>query len=177
MDLRRRTAILALAIGIALAGCASPAPEPTPDPSFADADAAYAAAEATYRAYVDALNAVDLSDPTTFEDVYQWTTGDVNAADRETLSAYHAEGLTVSGDSIVRRFEGIDFDPSEVHVIASACSDVSQVQLMNISGKSLVPPERPNIYRLRLEFVETASNDFGLALSRSTAIEGTACAP
>lgn len=176
MDLRRRTATLALAIGITLVGCASPATGPTPTPSFADADAAYAAAEATYRAYVDALNAVDLSDPTTFEDVFQWTTGDVNAADRETLSAYHAEGLTVSGDSVVTRFEGDGFDAREVNVVASACSDVSDVQLMNVSGESLVPPERPDVYLLRLEFVAASSNDFGLALSRSAALEGTVCA-
>ncbi len=177
MDLRRRTAIPALTIGLALAGCASPVEQPMPTPSFADAETAYAAAEATYRAYVDALNAVDLSDPTTFEDVFQWTTGEVNAADRETLSTYHAEGLTVSGDSVVTWFEGDDFQPSQLTVAASACSDVSRVQVMSLSGESIVPPERPDVYTLRLEFVQATSNAFGLALTRSTAVEGKGCAP
>ncbi|HOQ22628.1 MAG TPA: hypothetical protein PLN62_09415, partial [Microbacterium sp.] len=60
-------ALLALAL---VTGCA-PEPAPTPTPTgFASDDEAFAAAEATYRAYVDALNAVDLSDPATFEPVY-----------------------------------------------------------------------------------------------------------
>ncbi|MET0860918.1 MAG: hypothetical protein ABW091_07810, partial [Microbacterium sp.] len=63
----------------ALSGC-TPQPAPTPTPTgFATEDEAFAAAEETYRAYVDALNQVDLSDPETFEPVYAWTTGEANA--------------------------------------------------------------------------------------------------
>ncbi len=50
---------------------------------FASEEEAFAAAEETYRAYVDALNQVDLSDPETFEAVYAWTTGDANADERK----------------------------------------------------------------------------------------------
>ena len=85
-----------LAVG-ALAGCGPTDPTPTPTPTgFASEAEAFAAAEATYRAYVDALNQVDLSDPSTFEEVYRWTTGDANAAIRTSLSSMAAENWTVS---------------------------------------------------------------------------------
>ena len=69
-------------------------------PLFTSEADAFAAAEETYRAYVDALNQVDLSDPETFEDVYAWTTGDANADARETFSQMHADGWTVQGDTV-----------------------------------------------------------------------------
>ena len=73
-------ATLALALVVGLATGCQPEPSPSPSgPAFANEEAAFAAAEETYRAYVDALNQVDLSDPETFEAVYAWTTGDANA--------------------------------------------------------------------------------------------------
>ena len=97
---RSRLSVIVAASALAaalLSGCTS---EPAPvvsTPSFATEDEAFAAAEQTYRNYVDALNQVDLSDPATFEPVYAWTTGDANAADRETVAQMHADGLGGSG--------------------------------------------------------------------------------
>ena len=77
---------LALAIVLGMATGCQPEPEPSPTgPVFATEEEAFAAAEETYRAYVDALNQVDLSDPETFEAVYAWTTGDANAGERTSL--------------------------------------------------------------------------------------------
>jgi hypothetical protein len=65
---RRFAAAATLALALALTTACAPDPAPTPSPTgFASQEEAFAAAEATYRAYVDALNAVDLSDPATFE--------------------------------------------------------------------------------------------------------------
>ena len=77
----RRRAVWVMGGILLLAGCAPTPPGPSPEPSvvFMTDDEAFAAAEATYRAYVDALNQVDLSDPDTFEAVYAWTTGEANA--------------------------------------------------------------------------------------------------
>ncbi len=78
MRIARRTAglLIALAIATTVSAC-TPEPAPTPTPTgFASEDEAFRAAEETYRAYVDALNAVDLADPATFEPVFAWTTGD-----------------------------------------------------------------------------------------------------
>jgi ABC-type oligopeptide transport system substrate-binding subunit len=60
----RRFAAATLALALALTTACAPDPAPTPSPTgFASQEEAFAAAEATYRAYVDALNAVDLADP------------------------------------------------------------------------------------------------------------------
>ena len=73
-------ASLALALALGLTTGCQPEPRRHPSaPAFANEEEAFAAAEETYRAYVDALNQVDLSDPETFEAVYAWTTGDANA--------------------------------------------------------------------------------------------------
>ncbi len=87
--LRRVAAVtVALAMVVPLATGCQPDPAPSPTgPAFATEEEAFAAAEETYRAYVDALNQVDLSDPETFEAVYAWTTGDANASERKTLSS------------------------------------------------------------------------------------------
>ncbi len=80
----RRSAAVVVALAVTLGATAcQPEPTPTPTgPAFASEDEAFAAAEETYRAYVDALNQVDLSDPETFEAVYAWTTGEANAGEK-----------------------------------------------------------------------------------------------
>src|SRR5215207_2167659 len=96
----RRVAALVVAVAVVSATATGCQPEPGPSPSgplFASEEEAFAAAEETYRAYVDALNQVDLSDPETFEPVYALTTGDANAEARRALTRMHADGWTVEG--------------------------------------------------------------------------------
>src|SRR6188768_3952981 len=93
-------------------GCFAP-PDPEPTPLFSSEEEAFAAAEATYRAYVDALNQVDLSDPETFEEVYAWTTGEANAGARKSFSQMHADGWIVGGESQVTKVEPIESDLSK----------------------------------------------------------------
>ncbi|HWM15866.1 MAG TPA: hypothetical protein VNP97_04695 [Microbacterium sp.] len=132
---------LALVIGVAT-GC-QPQPEPSVSaPAFTTEEEAFAAAEETYSAYVDALNQVDLSDPETFEAVYAWTTGDLNATDRKGLSNYHADDVTVSGDSVVILVEPLTFDQAAASIELAACLDVSQVEVVDTEGTSLVDPDR-----------------------------------
>ncbi len=87
--MRSLTALALVAmVAPVVAGCApDPAPAPTTAVSFSSEEEAFAAAEETYRAYVDALNQVDLSDPGTFEAVYAWTTGEANADERKVSHA------------------------------------------------------------------------------------------
>src|SRR5690349_10893189 len=104
----RRPILICGLLAIALTGCASP-PDATPTPGFASEAEAFAAAEKTYRAYVDALNEVDLSDPDTFEAVYSWTTGEANAGERKTLSQMYADGWEVEGQTRLREFHGLSY--------------------------------------------------------------------
>lgn len=168
-------AVVALACA-ALAGC-TPQPEPTPTPTgFATEQEAFAAAEETYRAYVDALNSVDLSDPETFEDVYAWTTGEANANERKTLSDLHARGMTVGGVTETISFEPLSADLVEQSVVARACSDVSAVTLVDSEGNSVVTPDRRDRYALEIAFVD-APTPTHLAIASSSAVEDPKCAP
>lgn len=169
--LRALLAAVAVAAVTALAGCTTPTPDPSPTPTgFATEAEAYAAAEATYRAYVDALNRVDLSDPATFEDVYAWTTGDLNASDREGLSTYHAEGFSVSGRSVVQLAEGSRWSSSASEVVLSVCLDVASVELVNASGESQVQPDRVDVQSLTVTLFGQTSDD--LRLTRTDGREG-----
>lgn len=160
-----------------VAGCT---PQPEPDASqqpFATEEEAFAAAEETYRNYVDALNAVDLSDPDTFEPVYEWTTGDANAEERENLTQMAADGWRKTGESDVVSFT-FDGDATDLptSIVALACVDVSAVDVVDATGVSVVPSTRPGRYAVQLEFTTSASTSTGLTLSQSTAVESSSCA-
>ncbi len=175
VGLRRVLAVAALVSVLGagcLTGCTSPTPAPTPT-GFATAEEAFAAAEATYRAYVDALNQVDLADPATFEEVYSWTTGDANASERKSLSQMHADGWTVSGAS--RVLEVLPDETMASKVSAVACVDVSDTQVADAEGKSMVAADRPRGFALLLTFQPQPSSPYGLQIVSSTAIEDLRC--
>lgn len=135
-------AVLALAL---TTGC-MPEPEPTPSPTgFASEEEAFAAAEETYRAYVDALNQVDLSDPETFEPVYALTAGEALDAAKSSFTRMSADRWVVGGKSVVTIVEpaGVNIERREVSL--AICVDVSGVTLVDRDGVSQVgsrPPEQ-----------------------------------
>ena len=139
--------MIGLFVTLSVSGCTMPSPEPTPSPTgFASEAEAFAAAEATYRAYIDALNQVDLSDPATFEPFFGLTNGDLNASDRETFSGYHAEGVTKTGDVEVTQVLGAAW--SEPIATLQVCYDVSDVAIVDSQGESLVTDRRPDVQSL-----------------------------
>ncbi|MCR2792500.1 hypothetical protein NQ156_05415 [Microbacterium sp. zg.Y625] len=172
-------AVTSVLLVLGLTACA-PEPEPTPTPTatgFASEAEAFAAAEETYRAYVEALNQVDLSDPDTFEAVYAWTTGEANAGEREALSQMHADQWTVSGQTVTTRFFPTTYSPdADTLVTALACSDVSRVTVVDDSGGSMVSPERQDVYALELTFVHSKDTATSLRIASSSAIEDPRCA-
>lgn len=154
MIVRRRQATAALVVAALLtSGCGSPAAPPTPELTSAssspvdDDAAAFAAAEATYRAYVDALNAVDLSDPATFEPVYALTTGDLEETDREGLESYHADNVTVTGSSVIELIQPVAVT-AEGDVELAVCLNVDAVVVWDSDGNSLVSPDRVSVQSL-----------------------------
>ena len=150
----RRSAVLLATVALvtALAACApAAAPKPSPTPTgFASKEEAFAAAEKTYRAYVDALNEVDLSDPATFEPVYAHLRGEAGDASRKSFSQMHADGWDVTGDSVVRLVEPISSSGDEVEL--AVCVDVSAVKVLNADGKSVVG-SRPDVQSLLVRAV------------------------
>ncbi|GAB2837738.1 hypothetical protein ACFQ0P_13710 [Microbacterium insulae] len=161
---RAPVGVVLLILAVSLAGCVPADPAAAPTPSFSNEAEAFAAAEATYREYVKALNAVDLSDPETFEGVYAWTTGELNASDRRGLSEYHAEGVVKSGASEVLVTAPIRDDVSAGVAIA-VCLDVSDVELVNSAGESLVDPDRGDVQTLEATFSRSSTSPTGLLLT------------
>ncbi|MGN8551860.1 UNVERIFIED_CONTAM: hypothetical protein OHV15_04660 [Microbacterium sp. SLM126] len=156
-------AVAGFGLAVALAGCTPAPPEAEPTPTFSSEAEAFAAAEATYREYVKALNAVDLSDPETFEGVYAWTTGDLNASDRKGLSGYHAVGASVSGQSEIRSAApatGATLNDIQLAV----CLDVSEVRVVDSSGASLVDDDRTDVQSLTVIFAEAPASPTRLVL-------------
>lgn len=96
---RTRPALVAVAIAVLLTAC-TPQPGPSPSPSttgFANEEEAFAAAEATYRAYVDALNA-RREDPESPVDPRSFLSGHALEADIESQRTGQVpwSGVTVS---------------------------------------------------------------------------------
>ena len=177
MGVQRPARILVVAVFAALlAGCAAdPVPEPTPTPTFTTEAEAFAAAEATYRAYVDALNQVDLADPETFEAVYAWTTGELNAGERQLFSRMHADAETVTGESAVRLFLPTDIDDTSGAVTADVCLDVSQVDVLDRDGASIVAADRVDVQSMRVEFVLSTDGSRLVMASVSGRNDGPRC--
>ena len=155
---RAAAASVLLALVVAVATGCQPEPEPSPTaPAFAT--------EETYRAYVDALNQVDLSDPETFEAVYEWTTGDANAEARATLSEMHADGWSVSGASIPAVVEPRSLGGSRLsEVNVAVCLDVSGVQLVDANGQSVVTADRPDLQSMLVSMEASPSTETGWAI-------------
>lgn len=175
---RPAAALLALALVATMTtGCLAQ-PEAEPSPTFGSEKEAFAAAEATYRAYVHALNEVDLSDPATFEGVYAWTTGELNSSDRRSFSKWHANGYVMTGDAVAASVSPVPADsedPTE-SIQIDACYDVSAVDVTDSSGLSLVSPERPSLQPLRITVVGSNTSPTTLVVSSiDPAPEGFQC--
>ncbi|TFV82453.1 hypothetical protein E4V99_16285 [Microbacterium sp. dk485] len=160
----RAFVVLAVAAAAATGCVGSPEPRETTPTPLTD-EQAFAAAEETYRAYIDALNHVDLSDPTTFEPVYAWTQGSFEADERRSLSEMHADRWTISGSSVLAHTEAIAVTPTG-SVRLEVCVDVSQVRLLDTDGNSVAASDRPDMQELEIELTP-ASTDTGYAVSES----------
>ncbi|MGM7696486.1 hypothetical protein [Microbacterium sp. A84] len=147
----RTLALLALAAGTLCACAPEPVPTPTPTAAFATEEEAFAAAEEVYRAYITTFNKIDLQDPTTFEGLSEFTTGDYLSSERESLSQMHANGQIRGGEIIVVTFQGTEYSAAGA-VLTTTCNDVSGTTFTDENGNSLVPEDRPDRYALLLTF-------------------------
>ncbi len=168
----RMLAVLALGVS-ALSGCAPiPEPTPTPSPAFTSEEEALAAAEATYRAYVDASNDINLRDPASFEDLFAWLRDDALTSAKENFSRFHAEGWKRSGDTSFDQFTLVSFDKETV--AAQLCVDVSAVTLWDGLGNE-VSSDRPDRQPVEVQLVAVPNTPTGLAISSAAATEDLTC--
>lgn len=173
-----RPAVAAVALLFALGGLSACTPEPEPTetaPAFASEEEAFAAAEETYRAYVDAVNRVDLSDPATFEDVYAWTAGELNTQERQTYSAWHAEGFAIDGSASIDRLVRQQAELNEGQVVLGVCYDVTSVDVLDRDGASIVDSDRADVQKLRVTLATTTSTATGLVITGVGAEDELTC--
>ncbi|MDQ0612626.1 hypothetical protein QF046_000267 [Microbacterium sp. W4I4] len=153
-----------LALGMLAACTPEPEPKPTKTALFASDEEAFAAAEETYRAYTDAVNAVDTADPKSFEPVYQWLTGTALAPEKESLTLYHAENLKKTGVSTFDSFTPVSNSADEI--IAQLCLDTGDVDLITPDGESALPANRAARHGRKVLFVP-AGTSTGLQIMSS----------
>ncbi len=165
--------LTALTLTAALASCA-PSATPTPTPSetgFASEAEAFAAAEETYRAYVDALNDVDLSDPATFEPVYALLVGEASEAARKSFSQMHSDGWKVTGSSKVILVSPTSSASPDESIDLAVCVDVSDVSVEDADGTSLVE-DRPDVQSLTVVAIEDAGSSTGVKITQFNSRDG-----
>lgn len=163
-----------LAVGVSmLSGCTPTAePTPTPSPAFSSEEEAFAAAEATYRAYVEASNATDLSDPASFEGLFAWLRDEALTSARKNFSRFHAEGWKRAGDTSFDRFTPLSFDGESATVLL--CVDASAVTLWDGSG-NVVSSGRPDRQPVEVQLVAVPTTSTGLAVSSTRATKDLEC--
>lgn len=177
-----RRAIAAVLVTLTAAGLAAgcaPEAEPEPDPTgFASEEEALEAARATYEGYIEATNQVDTSDLESAEDVYKWLTGDALSDARTTYSEAHADATSRTGDSVVTLVEINEVDLERSEVSADACLDVSDVDVLDVDGESIVTDDRAPVQAIRVELVASDTTSTRLAISYTTGRdEGPKCDP
>ncbi|MFS0867670.1 hypothetical protein AB3M83_10130 [Microbacterium sp. 179-B 1A2 NHS] len=159
---------VAVALLASVTGCAPGSPVPSPTPTgFASEEEAFAAAEATYRAYVDALNDVDLSDPATFEPVYALLAGDALNGSKKELTSLHSEGLRKEGETSLADVSLVEYSQASREAILDVCLDVSDVEIRRPDGTSVVPDDRNDLQELRVVLASVTPSGTDLRISSS----------
>jgi hypothetical protein len=164
-----RIAALALvsAAVLVLAGC-TPAPHPTTSPRpvatpvFTSDAAALAAAKKAYERYsrvADSILADGGADPGRIDGV---TTGDLRKQEHEGSADFAAKGYKESGTASIKfiRLQSADLaatHDTEDAVVTYVCIDVSGIDVLDPSGKSVVSPTRQTelSYQVSFELVNS----------------------
>jgi hypothetical protein len=172
-------ALGALSAGLLTLGMLSactPTPEPDPKPTktalFASDEEAFKAAEETYREYTVAVNATDLSDPKSIEPVYDFLKDPAEAASRKNYSIYYAEKITRTGQTKFDTVTPVSFDNGVVTM--RLCVDVSEVNLVDAGGESVIPDDRADRQPIEIELVE-GDSPTGLVIRSNIVAEDLQC--
>lgn len=144
--------MMAIAVAGSIVGCApQSAPPPSPSTSataFSSDAEAFAAAEATIRRYIDASNALQLDDNASVEAFLAISTGTQHTFDKDRLENYRSRGYTVSGATRLLRVERDAVSITGGTVSLGICLDVSDVEVRDSSGSSVISPDRPDLQNL-----------------------------
>ncbi len=149
MPLSRAIAPIAILAALALASCTAPESEaeaeptvaPTEEPVFASEEEALAAAEEVYSAYVGAINDALGSGGDEVTDLEGFAFPEVADAQREGFEQYRSGGLRAIGEITVDNFN-LQSDWRAQSLVFYVCRDVSNVDVLNSNGESVVSADR-----------------------------------
>lgn len=165
---RRLTAALLAVFTSALLLACAPSPAATPSPTdFASEEEAFAAAEETYRDYIDASNARRL-DPDSVPDPTDFLTGSAYNDDSATQAILDQRGLHLVGVGAVASIEALSVTQAFIRVVV--CLDATNVQVIDSSGADVTPEDRIDILAVDVTLIPVGTR---LVITESTVSEET----
>jgi hypothetical protein len=157
----RPLAVCCIALSaIGFLGCSpAPEPEPTPTPAFASEEEAFAAAEETYRAYIDALNAERSGTPPA-KPSQDYLSGQVLEAELANENELREAGVHIEGSTAVSGFYGlrVDIDSQAATVVGRACLDITDARAVDTTGTDVTVVGRSDIYAIDVTFAGAQSS-------------------
>lgn len=173
---------MAVLVTLALAGCTRQPAAPLPSittteaPVFASDAEALAAATTAYAAYLEAIDIVLAKsglDPSRLSDV---ALGDALSAETRTARAYSEKKYRSVGSTTYdsAQIQSITDDGNgKVLVSAYLCSDVSDVDVVDEGGTSIVPADRVDRFPLQIIFENSNAVSDRLKISSSVIWAGS----
>jgi len=174
MILRATTVTLGLAAAaVMLCGCLAPAPEPTPTPTavFASEDEAFAAAEETYRAYIDAENA-RWADPNSEPAPESFLISEALEEQIDVNRQFSEVGLRVVGENHVERIDRVRADPASGETVLEICIDATASRVVDETDQDVTPADRSPRVLVRAQFVHVSDE---LLIERSVTAREDGC--
>ena len=142
-----------LAAVVVLSGCTpaphtvTPAPAPSSTPVFASDADALAAATAAYAKYASVTDQIFQNGGKSLNDLEEVATGDLLASTIDGFKRASDAGLHSTGRTTFDQVQLQQYDPASTGksiVTAYVCEDVSNIDVLNSAGKSVVSADRPN---------------------------------
>ena len=182
-----RASAAALAVAFVLVGCvptttpASPAPRPSATPVFATEAEALAAATEAYAAYVRVSDEILADGGNNPERIEQVSKRDARKSAVEGFAKFRERGLVSTGVSkigplMVQEYLASSADGGVI-LTAYACLDVSDIDVFNSAGDSVVSSTRPEFQAFELTFDADRDKARGLVLSAAISWAGSGVCP
>ena len=174
--------VLVTVTALALGGCVpsepdpTSSPEPTATPVFASEEEALAAATDAYAAYLKASDTILSEGGINPERIDEVAVGEAADSAREASYAFSNKGFRSTGETTFGNLRVQRYSPrasgSDEILSAYLCEDVSDVDVLDAVGISVVSIDRPPKQAYEVAF-QRADDSMRLVLSRATTWEGT----
>lgn len=136
-------AVAAVALALTTACTPDAAPTPSPSPTgFASEEEAFAAAEETYRAYVDAVNA-RRADADSEVDPKAFLTGSALDADIRSDERFSSRGIRIEGTTRIRSVDLRSVDEKGIEL--TVCLDATETRVLDEDDTDVTPADRPTV--------------------------------